>query len=205
MFARRSSSACRAPARNSCNDSADGTKFSEQTGKISYVDGDKPYAVGRNIRKSGDLLIGKKAVQERQQNVQDRRSSEVFSEALTGRERKGRASQHGTNLQLLSFCRRLYVHNLGQGHMIEVPASFVRTHEMQFQDAVELQGIHQESPVRTVTCHWVRSGEQQLRLYFKGGWRNFAKENGLIKGQELQFSLTSKSFFVVRVVCGTSN
>ena len=83
----------------------------------------------------------------------------------------------------------------------EVPARFVNAHGMaeQLQDVVELQGVHQESPVRTVACQWTRH-ENRMRLYFTTGWSEFAKENGLKVGQELEFTLTSESFFVVRVV-----
>lgn len=84
--------------------------------------------------------------------------------------------------------------------MQEVPASFVKMHGMpqQLQDDVILQGIHQDSPVRIVTCHWQRQDAKTLRLYFKAGWPEFAEENGLKVGQELQFTLIADSFFAVR-------
>ena len=86
--------------------------------------------------------------------------------------------------------------------MQEVTAWFVNAHGMaeQLRDVVELQGIHQESLVRTVACHWTRRDEDTMRLYFTTDWREFAKENGLKVGQELEFTLSSQSFFVVRVV-----
>ena len=82
----------------------------------------------------------------------------------------------------------------------EVPGSFVRKHCMPWQlgNDVELQGIHQGSPVRTVRCQWRKSG-RQMRLRFVTGWSSFLKENGLQAGQVLHFTLTSDSFFAVRL------
>ena len=89
--------------------------------------------------------------------------------------------------------------------MQEVPARFVNAHGMAEQlqvDVVELQGVHQESPVRTVACQWTRKdgSKYRMRLFFTAKWSELAKENGHKVGQELQFTPTCEAFFVVSVV-----
>ena len=76
----------------------------------------------------------------------------------------------------------------------EIPAKFARTHGRRLETVVKLQGIYKESPVCTVTCIW----ETATRLYLKDGWKKFGDENMLEVEQELEFTLTSDSFFVVR-------
>jgi len=72
---------------------------------------------------------------------------------------------------------------------------------------VQLQGIQEESPIRTVTCSF-KITQQDMEEYatrassLSLGWGDFVRENGLRAGQELTFTLAAASFFVVREVCG---
>ncbi|KAG0578706.1 hypothetical protein KC19_4G044100 [Ceratodon purpureus] len=109
------------------------------------------------------------------------------------------AFQHGANF-FPHFEKRITATDL-KHHAIEVPASFVKTHGMKLNQAeVKVQGIHHESPVRIVRLSWKEQFEAATRLFLRAGWSNFMKENGLHKGQELRFTLTAASFFVVREV-----
>ena len=87
----------------------------------------------------------------------------------------------------------------------EVPSSFLEKHGIQLQHHVKLQGIREDSPIRTVTCseNVLKDDEDSSKpgaLWL--GWGDFVRENGLCAGQELAFTLTSESFFVVREVPG---
>jgi hypothetical protein len=75
-------------------------------------------------------------------------------------------------------------------------------HGIKLQHHVKLQGIRIDSPIRTVTCTEIvlRDGEHSIRPALWLGWGDFVRENALRAGQELAFTLTSESFFVIREV-----
>lgn len=77
-------------------------------------------------------------------------------------------------------------------------------HGIQLQALVKLQGIHDKSPFRLVTCSrgMQQGGEHfaELRPPSSLGWGDFVRDNALRTGQELVFTLAAESFFVVREV-----
>lgn len=81
----------------------------------------------------------------------------------------------------------------------EIPGPFWKTYSKNLWPKVKLQGIWEESAVRTVTCS-VTSYEGQIRVFLRTGWKGFSKENNLEVGQELLFTLVGDSFFTVREV-----
>ncbi|KAG0562076.1 hypothetical protein KC19_9G116200 [Ceratodon purpureus] len=99
-----------------------------------------------NTREEGELYTGKKRKVDEAPNSRfdDGHGSGVESEALTGSECKGFAPQHGAD-SLPSFRRPMK--SVVRDGRLEIPASFVRTHGLRFEDDVKVQGIHQESPV----------------------------------------------------------
>ncbi|KAG0568220.1 hypothetical protein KC19_6G003600 [Ceratodon purpureus] len=103
------------------------------------------------------------------------------------------------NLQksLPSFVKQLQTQHV---HRMEIPRGFYRTYGKQLQADVKLQGIHDGSPVRAVTCR-SRSDGKNLRIELTDGWKEFNLENSLYAGQKFVFTLTAYSFFEVRRVC----
>ncbi|KAG0618119.1 hypothetical protein M758_4G040700 [Ceratodon purpureus] len=158
-----------------------------------------------NMRGGGEVYTGKKRkVDEAPSSCfDDEHRSGLESEAFTGCECKRFSPQHGTN-PLPSFRRPIKSFVVKDGRL-EIPASFVRMHGMRLQDDVKLQGIHQESPVYSVTLgsRIKQRTSNERRLFFQTGWKTFLNANGLQEGQELNFTLTADSFFTVRVVQGT--
>jgi len=89
--------------------------------------------------------------------------------------------------------------------MQEFPIKFASIYSEYFQPTIQLQGVYEESPVYLVACRRYKGRDAKqnaiLRLGIKEhDWCAFVKENKLQKGQELQFSLTADSYFVVRKV-----
>jgi hypothetical protein len=82
----------------------------------------------------------------------------------------------------------------------EIPTEFWKKYSTRLRPSVKLQGIHEESPMRTVACSPCLQDNRYWRLQLKDGWGDFAIENNLAVGQELQFTLAGDSFFVVRRV-----
>lgn len=78
----------------------------------------------------------------------------------------------------------------------EIPVEFWKKYGNRLRFRVKLQGVREESPIRTVVCS--ESVNECGRLYLRTGWRDFAAENNLEVGQWLLFTLTGDSFFVVR-------
>jgi hypothetical protein len=96
--------------------------------------------------------------------------------------------------------KRVILNTLGYVGVQEIPTEFWKTYGTRLRPFVELQGIREESPVRTVACSPCLQGNRYWRVQLKDGWRDFAIENNLEVGQELQFTLAGDSFFVVRRV-----
>ena len=82
--------------------------------------------------------------------------------------------------------------------MQEIPLGFYKVYGSRLHSDVQLQGIHEDSPVRTMACLATRGN--QMRHFLRGKWKDFADENNLEVGQGLLFALTADSFFVVREV-----
>lgn len=72
-------------------------------------------------------------------------------------------------------------------------------HRSQLHDPVQVQGIHEDSPVHDdvrCVCYMANGSD---RIYLKGpGWDDFVSDNDLRFGQELVFTLTADSCFTVR-------
>jgi hypothetical protein len=84
--------------------------------------------------------------------------------------------------------------------MQEFPQWFVRTHGMHFRPHFRVQGVHEDSPIYNMNS-MVPKGWDGQRLGFQNKhWNAFVEDNELKKGQQLQFSLTGDSYFVVRKV-----
>lgn len=86
----------------------------------------------------------------------------------------------------------------------DVPLSFVEKHGIQLQPHVKLQGIREESPFRTITCSYnmLQDSEERSRTpLLLLGCGDFVRDNALLAGQELLFTLTAESFSSVREVC----
>ncbi|KAG0588314.1 hypothetical protein KC19_2G233600 [Ceratodon purpureus] len=97
------------------------------------------------------------------------------------------------------FFKRLTVVNVGNAEKtpdMEVPAEFWKAYGSRLGSVVKLQGIREESQVRTMDCS--RKYGMQPRIFLRSGWSEFATENNLEVGQELLFTLTADSYFVVR-------
>jgi hypothetical protein len=82
--------------------------------------------------------------------------------------------------------------------MQEIPLGFWKKYGSRLHSDVQLQGIHEDSPVRTMACLATRG--IHVRHFLRGKWKDFVNENNLEVGQELLFALTADSFFVVREV-----
>jgi len=78
----------------------------------------------------------------------------------------------------------------------EIPGGFCRKYGNRIRTVVKLQGIHEQSPERTMTCY--TSFGMDIRHRVKKGWAAFIAENHLHEGQQLLFTLSADSFFVVR-------
>jgi hypothetical protein len=80
----------------------------------------------------------------------------------------------------------------------EIPLGFYKVYGSRLHSDVQLQGIHEDSPVRTMAC--LETCGNPVRHFLRAEWRDFAKENNLEVGQKLSFVLTADSFFSVREV-----
>lgn len=79
-----------------------------------------------------------------------------------------------------------------------VPLDFVRFHGISLVDTVTLRG--ESGRHRPVKCSLTIVPGVDGRVECTGGWRSFAEDNELRKGDTLMFNVsTQDSFFVVRI------
>ncbi|KAG0613183.1 hypothetical protein M758_6G083400 [Ceratodon purpureus] len=100
---------------------------------------------------------------------------------------------------LPSFSHRLAASDVSR---LEIPKDFAATYGSRLDGSVQLQGIHEGSPMQNdVQC--VRYTDNRLvsgrtRLFLTVGWDDFVRNNALRIEQELVFTLTADSCFTVR-------
>lgn len=86
----------------------------------------------------------------------------------------------------------------GVGDAKSVPLDFVRFHGVSLVDTVTLRG--ESGRQRPVKCSLTILPGVGGRVECTGGWRSFAEDNKLCKGDTLLFNLlTQDSFFVVQI------
>uniref|UniRef100_A0A7I4CZY7 TF-B3 domain-containing protein n=1 Tax=Physcomitrium patens TaxID=3218 RepID=A0A7I4CZY7_PHYPA len=93
-----------------------------------------------------------------------------------------------------SFSKRIVARDVFR---LEIPQHFAVKYGSQLLDSIQLQGIHESSPVRNLQTI-SHLDKARVRLYLAGaGWDNFVTENMLRVGNELVFYLSADSFFKV--------